>query len=291
MKEFIESIDISQLTETVLPKVMTTVIIFAAALICVRIANSLLSRWQQRLLNRVQKRDPSNYSAVSTRFMIIKRTIIIGIYFFAFILFFLQFEALRNLGAGLLASAGVAGIVIGMAAQSTLSDMLAGISISFSQPVRLGDSVIIEKEYGIIEEIALMHIIVKTWDNRRIIIPNSSFSTKVVQNWSMKDPSLLGIVMLYVDYTCDLDQIRKWVSEIVDASEYSIKGKDKVAGVQIVDFTDRCMVLRILAKGPDAPNTWNLRCEIREKLIRKFREAELPLPRIRIETPHSIKEE
>ena len=218
---------------------------------------------------------------METQMTVVRRLLIAGIYFFAFVLMLLQFDAARSIGAGLLASAGLAGIIIGMAAQSTFSNVVAGVVIAFSQPVRLNDAVIFEGDFGWIEEISLMHTIIRTWDNRRIVVPNGVLANKVIQNWSMKDPSLLGIVMLYVDYYCDVDKVRNWVSEIVKSSQYW--SQDAEPGIQVVDFTEKTMVLRVLAKAQDAPSTWNLRCEIREKLIKKFREAKLPLPLIRIE--------
>jgi small-conductance mechanosensitive channel len=105
-------------------------------------------------------------------------------------------------------------------------------------------------------------------------------ANEVIENWTIKDPSLLGPVMVYVDYTCDVDKVKKWVKEIVDSSLYS--SKEKLAVVQVVDFTEKSMVLRILGKGDDAANTWNLRCEIREKLIRRFKDEGMPLPQMRI---------
>lgn len=121
---------------------------------------------------------------------------------------------------------------------------------------------------------------IRTWDNRRLIVPNSVLNSTVIQNWTVKDEWLLGVVIIYVDYTCDVDQVRTWTKEIVEISPYS--SPEKVAVLQVVDFTEKSMVLRVLGKSWDAPNTWSLRCEIREKLIKKFQEAGLPLPEIRV---------
>ncbi|MBU0759601.1 MAG: mechanosensitive ion channel family protein [Candidatus Omnitrophica bacterium] len=259
-----------------LVRLIGTIVILLAVIIIRKIINIALSRFQKH----VDKKDTSGASSVETRVAIIKKIINSGIYFFAFIFFLLQFEAVRSVGTGLLASAGLAGIIIGMAAQSTVSNFISGIYVSFAQPVKLNDAVIFENDFGWIEEINLMHTVIRTWDNRRIVAPNSVLAGKVIQNWTMKDESLLGVVMMYVDYTCDVDKIKSWVKEIVDSSPYSTE--ERVSGVQVVDFTEKTMVLRILGKGPDAPNTWNLRCEIREKLIAKFKQAGLPLPLIRI---------
>jgi len=274
--------------EAIVPKVSMIVIIIICAVVISRMFNHFLLNWQKRIIARLERKKVSTIASTNTKMFIIRRVAVFIIYMFALIMILLQFEAVRNIGAGLLASAGVAGIVIGMAAQNTLSDLIAGVSISFSQPVRLGDAVIFENEFGWVEEISLMHTIIKTWDNRRIIVPNSVIIKKVIQNWTMKDPSLLGIVVLYVDYMCEIEDLKKWVKDIVGKSEYATE--EKISVVQVVDFTEKTMVIRVLAKGPDAPSTWNLRCEIREKLIKKFKEKDIPLPTIRIDARTQIAE-
>jgi len=262
-------------------KIISSLIILAVATVVATILNILVKRWRKRVVDLLRARGVEKTATLETQVMIIQRLFIAGLYFFALMLILLQFDAARSIGTGLLASAGVAGIIIGMAAQTTFSNIVAGVVIAFSQPVKLNDAVIFEGDFGWIEEISLMHTIIKTWDNRRIVVPNGILANKVIQNWTMKDPSLLGIVMLYVDYYCDVDKVRSWVGEIVKASQYW--SRDSEPGIQVVDFTEKTMVLRVLAKAKDAPSTWNLRCEIREKLIKKFKEAKLPLPRVRIE--------
>lgn len=264
-----------------LTKLVSSILIFVIATVLAMIINMVMTRWHKSVAALIERKAKDKASAFETQIRIIRRLIVMGIYFLAFVFFLMQFDTARSIGTGLLASAGVAGIVIGMAAQSTLSNIVAGVLISFSQPVRLNDAVIFEGEFGWIEEISLMHTVIRTWDNRRIVVPNGVLSNKVIQNWSMKDTSLLGVVMLYVDYYCDVDKVRKWVSEIVKASQYW--SKDSEPGVQVVDLTEKTMVLRVLAKAADAPSAWNLRCEIREKLIKKFKEEGIPLPKIRIE--------
>jgi len=187
---------------------------------------------------------------------------------------------MRHIGTALLASAGIAGIVIGMAAQNTLSNIIGGICISFSQPVRLDDEIIFRNDWGWVEEIALMHTIIRTWDNRRIVVPNNIMVNEVIENWTINDPSLIGTVMMYVDFTCDVDKVKEWVKEIIDISKNSTP--EKIAVVQIVDFTEKSMVIRILCKASDPSKAWDLRCEIREELIKRFKQEGLPLPQIRI---------
>jgi small-conductance mechanosensitive channel len=263
-------------------KIFGSLVIFLAAMLAAVIIRIAFIRWQRRMIPILQQDEKYDVYSFETRMTMTRRIITYGIAFFAIILFLLQFEPVRNLGTALLASAGVAGIIIGMAANNTLSNIIAGMIISFSQPVRLHDAVIFDGDFGWIEEIAWMHTVIKTWDNRRIVVPNGILANKVIQNWTLKDASLLGTVMMYVDYYCDVDQVRKWVSEIVKGSRHW--SGDAEPGVQVVNFTEKSMVLRAIAKGNDAPSTWDLRCELREKLIKKFKEAKLPLPRFRVES-------
>ncbi len=130
----------------------------------------------------------------------------------------------------------------------------------------------------------MTYTLIKTWDNRRLVVPNSVFSNEVIENWTIKDPSLLGEVILFVDYTCDIGRIQDWVQEIVKESDNSTE--EKIGVVQVVDFTEKTMKVRILAQGPDAPATWNLRCEIREELIGRFIKRGLPLPQFRVFDKH-----
>lgn len=264
----------------VFSKVITSSAIFLIAVIIIRIFDILLSRWQKNLVSKLKTIASSDISSVETKIVMVRKIITAGIYFMALVVFLLQFNAVKHIGAGLLASAGLAGIVIGMGAQNTVSNMIAGISIAFSQPIRLGDAVIFKNDFGWVEEISLMHTFIRTWDNRRIIIPNSVLSKEVVENWTINDPSLLGVVMLYLDYYADIERIKEWIREIVNSSQYS--SEEKLAVVQVVDFTEKTMVLRILVKGDDAPKTWDLRCEVREKLLKKFKEQGIALPQIRL---------
>lgn len=262
------------------PKILTTLLIVFAVIIATRILSGFLIYWKKRLSLKLDEKDIMSFSSLETKIVIIHKIVIFGIYFFACTFFLFQFEPVRHIGIGLLASAGVAGVIVGMAAQSTLSNIIAGISISFSQPVRLRDAVIFEKEFGWVEDITLMHTVIRTWDNRRIIVPNNILANTVIENWTITDPSLLGTVMIYADYACNVDEVRQWVKEIVNASLYSTP--EKVAAVQVVDFTEKTIALRVLCKSADAANTWNLRCEIREELLKRFKASGISFPKIRI---------
>ena len=281
LDDWVTGVSFVYLDPKMIGKVVISLLIFLVAVVVAFIVNRVVMRWQKKLVSLFEKRSVGEVTSTMTKLTILRRLFIATIYFLAFVFFLFQFETMRNLGAGLLASAGVAGIVLGMAARNTLSNVIAGITISFSQPVRLNDAVVFENDFGWIEEISLMHTVIRTWDNRRIVVPNDILANKVIQNWTIKDPSLLGVVMIYVDYYCDVEKVRKWVAEIVKASKHW--NKQGEPGVQVVDFTDRSMVLRALASADDAPSAWNLRCEIREKLIEKFKVEGMPVPRVRVE--------
>ncbi len=242
--------------------------------LAVRLFSRSYNRWVKQAIEPTGDRERK--TAAKTRSDIIRRIIIFSIYFLGIIAILFQFEAVRNLGVGLFASASVAGIVLGMAAQNTLSNMIAGITISFSQPIRLGDAVIMDEEFGFVEEITLMQTFIRTWDNRRIIVPNDVLSNKIIQNWSIRDPQLLAPIILYLDYSCDIKKVREWIIQAIKESNFWNKGADPA--VQIIDFTEKSMKVPALAWANDAPSAWNLRCEVREKLIKYFKEEGLRFP-------------
>lgn len=181
----------------------------------------------------------------------------------------LQSETFRELGTGLLASAGLVGIVVGIAAQKTLGTLIAGIQIAFTQPFRVDDVVIVEGEFGWVEEITLTYVVVRIWDRRRIVMPITHFIDQPFQNWTRTSSDLIGAVYLHVDYTMPVEALRDELKRIVEASAY---WDGDVVGLQVTDASERTMTLRALASASDAPELWNVRCEIREKLIAYIRE-------------------
>ncbi len=202
---------------------------------------------------------------------------LVGMATIAFVL--MTFERVRQLGAGLLASAGLAGVVLGFAAQKSLGTILAGIQIALTQPIRVEDVVIVEGEWGTIEEITLTYVVVRIWDLRRLVVPISYFIDKPFQNWTRVSADLLGTVNLYLDYSVPVEAIREEFKRILDASEY---WDGKTWGVQVTDATDRTMTVRPLMSGKNSGDIWNLRCEVREKLIQFVRENYPDsLPRLR----------
>jgi small-conductance mechanosensitive channel len=193
----------------------------------------------------------------------------------------MTFPAVRQYGVSLLASAGVAGIVLGLALQPVLKNLLAGIQLAITQPIRIDDALIVEGEWGNVEEITSTYVVVKLWDWRRMVLPLSYFIEKPFQNWTREGSSLIGSVMIYLDYTVPVAAIRQKVEEIAAASPLWDK---QVAGVQVTDFRETVMEVRILVSASNAGRAFDLRCEVREKLI-DFIQRDYPgaLPRVRAE--------
>ena len=195
----------------------------------------------------------------------------------AFVL--LTFESVRQLGTGLLASAGVAGVMLGFAAQRSISTLVAGIQIALTQPIRVDDVVIVEGEWGRIEEITLTYVVVKIWDQRRLIVPIDYFINTPFQNWTRQSADVLGTVLLHLDYGLKVDELRAELKRILDGSEL---WDGETWGMQVTDSSERSMTVRALFGAPDAAAAWDLRCLVREQLIAYVqRECPDALPKLR----------
>lgn len=180
-------------------------------------------------------------------------------------LFLMQFQMVRTVGVSLLASAGLAGLVLGLAAQKTISNLLAGIQLSITQPVRIGDTVIVEGEWGWIDELTLTYVVVRTWDVRRLIIPIGNFLEKPFQNWSRVNASMLGTVEIRADYSANVDAFRAELDRLL-ADEGKALWDGKAKGVQVTDASERTILIRCLVSA-DPAKLWDLRCLVREKMI------------------------
>jgi small-conductance mechanosensitive channel len=217
--------------------------------------------------------------AIHTQFAILRRVTVVAIAVLALGLVLMSFEGFRQLGTGILASAGLVGLVVGLAAQKTLGNLLAGIQIAITQPIRIDDVVIVEGEWGRIEEIALTYVVVRIWDLRRLVLPIDYFIDKPFQNWTRVSADILGTVFLYMDYTVPVDAIRAELERIV---QRSTDWDGQVCGVQVTDTSPQGIKVRALVSATDASKAWNLRCEVREKLV-TFLQREYPaaLPKLR----------
>jgi small-conductance mechanosensitive channel len=186
----------------------------------------------------------------------------------------MTFSAVRQYGVSLLASAGAAGLVVGLAARPVLSNLLAGIQIAIAQPIRLEDQVVVQGETGWIETITSTYVVIRLWDLRRMIVPLTYFIENPFQNWTYERAEQIGAVLLRVDFTVPVDSVRRKLDEIVHESPL---WNGKIATVQVTDLPDGKIELRALVSARSPSQTWDLRCEVREKLV-AFLQAESQPP-------------
>jgi small-conductance mechanosensitive channel len=216
---------------------------------------------------------------VETRVQMIRRLLVFVILVLAIAAILMNFKEVRQIGTGLLASAGVAGVIAGFAAQKSLSTIIAGLQIAITQPMRIDDVVIVEGEWGTIEEITLTYAVIRIWDQRRLVVPITYFLEKPFQNWTRNSSDLIGVVFFYADFLIPIEEIRAEAQRIVHASQLWDK---RVFVVQVTDFRSDCVEIRILASAAASPVLFDLRCEIREKIL-FFLQSRYPssFPRVR----------
>ncbi len=229
----------------------------------------------------IDVRDNFEARRVHTQARVLVRTgkIVVGVVGLAAVL--MTFPTARQLGASLLASAGIAGLALGLAARPTISNLIAGIQLALTQPIRLDDVVIVDGEWGRIEEIKATYVVVCIWDQRRLIVPLQYFIEHPFQNWTRRTADILGTIYIYTDYSVPVEAVRQELKSIVESSD---KWDGKVCGVLVTNTTDRTVELRALVSAADSGKAWDLRCLVREKLI-AFLQREYPhcLPRLRAE--------
>jgi small-conductance mechanosensitive channel len=228
----------------------------------------------------VSQKDNLQARKVFTQFRVLENIIVFLIVVVAVSLILMSFDSIRRIGVSLIASAGVAGIIIGFAAQKAIGTILAGIQIALSQPIRLDDVVIVENEWGRIEEINLTYVVVAIWDKRRLVLPSTYFIETPFQNWTRNSAEILGTVFIYADYTLPVDAVREELDRILEGNSLW-DGKVKV--VQVTDATERTIEIRLLVSAPDSGTAWDLRVHLREKML-AFLQKNYPncLPRARL---------
>jgi small-conductance mechanosensitive channel len=233
----------------------------------------VLSRYHRDATDTVQAR------SIYTQVVVLKKVAVSIITIFTLASMLMVFDSVRQFGASILASAGIAGIVVGFAAQRSIATLLAGFQIALTQPIRLDDVVIVEKEWGRIEEITLTYVVVRVWDRRCLVVPITYFIEQPFQNWTRTSTDLLGTVFLYVDYTISVDSLRIELTRILKTSRF---WDGKVNVLHVTDAKERTLEVRALASAADASLAWDLRCEIREQLV-GFLQRNYPesLPRFR----------
>jgi small-conductance mechanosensitive channel len=208
----------------------------------------------------------------------------------------LTFSTMRKIGTGLLTGVGIGGIIIGFAAQRSLANLLAGFQIAFTQPIRIDDAVLVENEFGFIEEITLTYVVVRIWDDRRMVLPINYFIEKPFQNWTRTTTAMLGTVMLYTDFRMPVEPLRKELTRLLNNNPFWDK---RVGAIQVTNLTERTVELRVLVSGPNSGSLFDLRCYVRENLL-KFINENYPqyLPKTRayledneVETEKAVEKE
>ena len=261
----------------VVAKGSSILIIGAVAYILVQavtlVEQAVLARYDITAADNLQARK------VYTQVHVLSKTVyvIIGLFTIASVL--MLFEEVRRFGTSLLASAGVVGIIVGFAAQRTIANLFAGFQLAMTQPIRLDDVVIVEGEWGRIEEITLTYVVVRIWDDRRLIVPLSHFIEQPFQNWTRVSADIMGSVFVWADYTLPIAELRPAVQRIVEGCR---DWDRRFWNVQVTEATETAVQVRVLATASDASKAWDLRCEIREKLI-AFLQEHYPqsLPKVR----------
>jgi len=222
-----------------------------------------------------------------TQVRFVRRLVAISIIIIGVSLILISFQGSRKVGLSVLTSAGVVSVVIGFAAQKTLANLLAGIQIAFNQQIRLDDAVVVEKEWGRIEEINLTSVIVRVWDRRRLILPITYFVENPFENWTRSDASIIGSILLYLDYNVPVDKVRQKAREI---AENDPLWTGESFAVQVTDTLPTCIQVRVLVSAQDSPSAFDLRCHMREQLIAFIRD-EYPqsLPQTRLMLAEELK--
>ncbi|PRD56619.1 mechanosensitive ion channel family protein [Sphingobacterium gobiense] len=212
----------------------------------------------------VNKENNLRERKIRTQIVFIRKLIITIIVIVSIAIILLSFESMQKIGAGLLTGVGVGGIIIGFAAQKSLGNLLAGFQIAFTQPLRMDDVVIVEGEWGRVEEINLTYVVVNIWDKRRLVLPINYFIEKPFQNWTRTTAEILGTVFIYTDFTIPIQQLRDKLTELLKGHPL---WDGKVNVLQVTDFKERTMEIRCLMSCRNSGHAFDLRCYVREQMI------------------------
>jgi small-conductance mechanosensitive channel len=220
---------------------------------------------------------------LGTRVNILARTATILITVLALGMMAMTFPTIRAVGTTLLASAGVAGLIVGLASRPLFENLVAGIQLALTQPIRLNDVVVVENQWGRIEEIHSTYVIVRIWDLRRMVVPLTYFINTPFQNWTRNSANLMGEVLVYADWTLDVDALRAEIRKIVEGSPL---WDHQFQNLQVTDATDRSIQVRALVTARNSGDLFDLRCYVREKIVAYIRDHQPhAFPRLRVDVP------
>ncbi|WP_437739531.1 mechanosensitive ion channel domain-containing protein [Sorangium sp. So ce302] len=273
---------------TDLRSLLSALFIGGVAWLLLRIVGILTEVLDARALRHLEEGSESS-RGLRTQARVLERVARVLIVIVASALVLLNFEAVRNVGVSLLASAGIAGVVLGLAAQKPVGAILSGLHILFTRPIDLGDKVVVDGEFGTIEEIRLTHVVVKIWDERRLIVPTARLLDQSFQNWTKHGAEKLGTVEIYVDYRTPVDALRRHFESILPSSEL---WDERVKAVQVTNVTERTIEVRLLVSARDPGQLFDLRCWLREEMLRWVQELEggAYLPQERLTRSASLSE-
>ncbi|WP_051832064.1 mechanosensitive ion channel family protein [Streptomyces katrae] len=243
-------------------RALTLVLIASAAWLLVRIATAVVDSSYARYADR--NPDDARVRRVRTQVTLIHRVVTAVVVVVAVAAMLLTFPPMRAVGASMLASAGVLGIVAGIAAQSSLGNLFAGLQIAFGDTVRIGDTVVVDKEWGTVEEITLTFLVVRTWDERRITMPVSYFTGKPYENWSRGGAQMTGTVFWHLDHSAPLDLMREQLQRILEEIP---EWDGRTGSLAVTDTTPHTIQVRAVVTAKDGTDIWTVRCHVRERVI------------------------
>ncbi|MEJ1239882.1 mechanosensitive ion channel domain-containing protein [Chryseolinea sp. T2] len=268
--------------EFVIDKIILLLLIAAIAMLLIKLSAFV----RDLLYERYDVRDKNNLNSrkVRTQIDFLQKSFSAFIVFLAISISLMSFERVREMGTSLIASAGIASVIIGFAAQKSIANLFAGFQIAFTQPLRLDDVVVVEGEWGRIEEITLTYVVINIWDQRRLIVPIGYFLEKPFYNWTRNSSELLGTVFFYLDYSFPVDFIRSELKKILLTDEARLLWDGRTAAVQVTDITDRVMQVRVLVSASTSGAAFDLRCLIRERMLESIsKEYPTSLPKARFQ--------
>jgi small-conductance mechanosensitive channel len=238
-------------------------------------AEAVLARWDLSVEDNLEAR------RLHTQVLVLERTLVVVIVVIGAASILMTFPRVREVGASLLVSAGFAGLAVGLAARPVLENLIAGLQLAFTQPIRIDDVVIVEGEWGWVEEITATYVVVRIWDQRRLVVPLSRFMTQPFQNWTRNSAEILGTVTLHADYRVPVQALREELERLCRANPL---WDGRVCNLQVTDATEHTVALRALVSAQDSGSAWDLRVQLREQLIAYLqREHPEALPRARVE--------
>jgi small-conductance mechanosensitive channel len=266
----VNTLGLKELYEEILEHFFTLVVIATIGWLLVNITRAIFRHFYFKYEDSTTVN--IHHRGMITQILFLYRLILFAIIAFTLGSILMTFPLVQSVGIGILSSAGIAGIALGIAARPILLNLMAGFQIAMTKTIKIGDAVFLENDFARIEAIQMTHVVARTWDLRRMILPISYFIDKPFQNWDTKDPELLGSVFLHLDYTAPVEIIRKKAEELI--ANHPDWNK-KMWRLNVTNCTEQTIELRIIMTAKDAPSAFELRSFVREKLI-EFLQKEHP---------------